>query len=326
MSSLSDITSSMAFLRWAAVLPCEVNMRTGFSSYLPTREAIFFTWFIDLADAIRPIRPLAATCNGWPDKVRPALLEIIETFDTVAEDWGWGKLAEPEPRRSEYVKERIDRYKESIARPLYESALSIHAAWRRPTDCEPLIFEIANDGVAMGYTATMTPEEGRIRFPRASAAFEATPCLGRKFPVLTVALESRLTAATKIILDAVLEVERLILPAAALKNASIKNESQAVSFTTALLPAQAKEDQITTPKMPTHADAEWFACSKAEVLKAFGKSKTYTGFIDSLVTAGRLEWKVNETPVGYHRILVRFAKEEEHAEKTDTIRRNRSKA
>jgi hypothetical protein len=172
------------------------------------RESHYYPLFVALADALNAVRPVAASCPGWPDRVRLALPAVIETFDAVAEAWGWGPLARPEPERSTYRAERFALFAETIERPRYESALSIRAGWRKFEDFHPTIDAIAEEGKAKQFAATMTPEEGAARLREAERACNTTFRLGTARPEIGEPHDTTLSQAYHLLKAAVAEAER----------------------------------------------------------------------------------------------------------------------
>lgn len=170
------------------------------------REDHYYPLFVALADALHAVRPVAASCQGWTPEVDQALPVLIETFDKVAEAWGWGPLADSEPRRLAYRDERFAWFRAEIARPYYEAALSAQGGWRGRLGCP--YNEAAKQGREHGFTATMPPEEGAARFPEAERAYFMALRLGKVKPEVGEQENATLIQANYLLKAAVDEAER----------------------------------------------------------------------------------------------------------------------
>jgi hypothetical protein len=74
-------------------------------------------------------------------------------------------------------------------------------------------------------------------------------------------------------------------------------------------------NSVTGERSPAYREAPCipFQCSKAELLRALGKSASYTSYLDALVNAGKLKLDSAKEPVGYSRYLATFTEPAEHA-------------
>ena len=146
-------------------------------------ESDFLPSFSGLSDALRPLRSIPAEVEGWPHRIFRALPAIVEEFDAVTREWGWERLAEPEPRRSAYVAERQAWFASEVARPVYEAAISWQAGFRGldfPSDVE----KWADEGRKLGYKPILTHEEGQARFRLAHDRWYIEPRFGTVSPKL----------------------------------------------------------------------------------------------------------------------------------------------
>jgi hypothetical protein len=72
---------------------------------------------------------------------------------------------------------------------------------------------------------------------------------------------------------------------------------------------------LGNPTVPPPASATTpapFPCSKAELLRALGKDRTHTKYLDQLIESGGLKLTAAPLPVGTARYLARFADSVEH--------------
>lgn len=147
-------------------------------------------WFVRMADALRPVRSQARSVQGWPHRVGRGLPLVIEAFDEVARDWGWERMADAEPERSNYRTERFRRFEEDANRPRLEAAI----AWQegRPGEgCPPDIDDLADEGRGKGYGPAPVSEGWETHFRSAHHAYLAACRLGRKFPCIDAGSDQR---------------------------------------------------------------------------------------------------------------------------------------
>jgi hypothetical protein len=142
------------------------------------QEDNFLPFFSRLADAMRPIRTKIDSIEGWPPDIGHAIGVLLEHFDAITTEWGWERVAAPEPERSLYVNERCNWFRQTLARPMYEAALSMQV--RDGLRCRA--GGDANEGWALGFSATMTPEEGDTLYDDARKRWMETPRFGSRYP------------------------------------------------------------------------------------------------------------------------------------------------
>jgi nucleoside phosphorylase len=150
--------------------------------------------FIHLADALGKVRPLIEHMEGWPTKIRRALLATVKAFDATAVLWGWERLAAPEPERSRFLSEQRAWVLENVGRPMYQAAVSWQAGCP-PMKCPPEVDDIADEGRLLKFKPTMSPEQGKDRYPAARAIWNRAPRLGSGHPKIGDAEQSELEDA-----------------------------------------------------------------------------------------------------------------------------------
>ena len=62
-----------------------------------------FPYFANLADACADIRLCLDKIQGWGPIATISLRSAVAEFDQLAIDWGWQRLAVPEPERTRYA-------------------------------------------------------------------------------------------------------------------------------------------------------------------------------------------------------------------------------
>jgi hypothetical protein len=156
-------------------------LRKRYESAMQKQEEEYLGFFCRLADALRPIRALLTETNGWPSRVERALPVIINLFDENARHWGWEGLAAAEPERSAYITERQAQFLDRVGRGRYEAALSWQAGCRG-LESPSNIDAIADEGRKLGFSATLSPDDGKAKFKEAEIAWRNSPRLGTAYP------------------------------------------------------------------------------------------------------------------------------------------------
>jgi hypothetical protein len=74
----------------------------------------------------------------------------------------------------------------------------------------------------------------------------------------------------------------------------------------------------------THEVApRWIKCSRAELLRALGKDKSHSKYINSLVDSKTMQLRVLEKPIGHSSVEVRFKDRNEHVSVWERIQAHR---
>ena len=162
---------------WAFLLKNSLRCSAAFD-----QEDEFLPPFANLADTLRPVRPLIDANQGWPHPIGRGLRVIVEVFDEVTREWGWEILTEPDERRGQ-LESRKAWFRDEVERPLYEAALSWQAGCRG-LECPPDIDHWAEEGRKFGFHPTMTPEEGQARFRPALERWHKVPRFGLCYPLI----------------------------------------------------------------------------------------------------------------------------------------------
>ncbi len=149
------------------------------------QEDNYQPWFCGLSDALQPLRPRWMAGVGWPVRVGRYLAVIIERFDDFTREIGWEELTQPEPRRSQYITDRFERFRQAYERPVYEAAISWQEGFMG-LDSHKGIDDFADVGRAKGYGPTLTPEDGRAVFHDRHEAFVNAPRLGMTVPSIDI--------------------------------------------------------------------------------------------------------------------------------------------
>jgi hypothetical protein len=174
--SVDQLESVCHALRWF-----HEQMKSGMT---PTseQEKSVLPRFIDLADALRAIRPLMDRIEGWPTKAGRSLAQIIGAFDATARQWGWEPIADAEPMRSTFLDRCRKRVTGELERPMYEAALAISAGWDGPGHCP--YDDMADEARRRNMTVTMSLADGLATFEPARTRFNAEPHVGTSYPRL----------------------------------------------------------------------------------------------------------------------------------------------
>jgi hypothetical protein len=149
------------------------------------REHYLLLSFGRLSDALRPVRNLIATgsLEGWEQEVKLALRETVKSFDRIVKAWGWGRVADPEPRRSDYVTKRRKRFCKEVEQPFFGAALAIKEGCRTLRESHSLDGRVnrwAEEGRRRGFASTMTPKEGKASFTDLQEKWVSTPMIGTR--------------------------------------------------------------------------------------------------------------------------------------------------
>ena len=102
---MPDCAPTLAELAEIATASLEFFQRVerSFWSCPWKQEDHVLRWFIRMADALRPVRSNLSGVRGWPHRVKQGLGLVIQSFDAMTIEWGWERVAEPEPARSAYL-------------------------------------------------------------------------------------------------------------------------------------------------------------------------------------------------------------------------------
>jgi hypothetical protein len=147
------------------------------------RDELVRDWFVRLADAVHAVRPRVVSVTGWRPRMGVGLKHLVEAFDRIKADWGWERLDEPEPARSQYHAECLDRFSQEVKHPLFQAAIS----WDETFDgTEPMLDprRIADEGREQGFTGTIPPDRAESAYRDAEAAYRTTLLFGKKIPVV----------------------------------------------------------------------------------------------------------------------------------------------
>jgi hypothetical protein len=166
-------------------------LRNPYATAIRAQEEEYRELFCRLADALEPIRSTLSRIEGWPTRVARAFPVIIDAFDENARLWGWEGLAATEPQRSAYISDRNALFLEQAGRARYEAALSWQAGCRG-LECPPIIDAIADEGRMLGFSATMTSDDGKALFKTADTAWHDAPRLGIAYPKISDAVLAKL--------------------------------------------------------------------------------------------------------------------------------------
>jgi hypothetical protein len=93
--------------------------------------------FLQVAEALAPLRSLRPETVGWPDSVAEwlpgALGDVCNLFDAITRVWGWQNLLRPEAERAAYRAERATLFRKRYLVPIQTAARS-HAKQMDPAD------------------------------------------------------------------------------------------------------------------------------------------------------------------------------------------------
>jgi hypothetical protein len=146
--------------------------------------------FCRCANALRPLRPLVNSIDRWPPVVEQAISAIASTFDAIASDWGWERVAEPNP--SAYLEERRAWFLNSVTRPMYEAALSWQA--RDGVRCPLDVSKVAIEGWSSGFKPVAPNDQVETVYREAHSRWVETPRFGTCYPNLKDEQEKSLLA------------------------------------------------------------------------------------------------------------------------------------
>jgi len=250
---------------------------TSWSWFTWQQENVFLPAFCRLADALRPVRALVESTEGWPHRVGRALRLIIEEFDAITKGWEWEMVAAPEPERGDFIKKQKARFLEEAGRPLYEAALSWQAG------CQSLYCQadfFAEEGAQRGFKATMSPEEGKSQFNLARKRWQELPRFGPCIPGLDNERRRTLALAVSLI-DS--DLRRISLPVAASSsnpsNAARKLQSQQLTPEEVSLPEAVPK---LIPPVPESESIENRALAMALRMIQSGEKLSITAIAKSL--------------------------------------------
>jgi hypothetical protein len=196
--SLSQLVEAYQALRWF-----HQQMTNSFTPPFAQEQEVL-PKFIQLANALRPLRPLIDKIDGWPTIIRRALPGIIGAFDAIASHWGWEQIAEPEAVRDAYLEQSRKRVADELERPMYEAALAISTQWDEPGYCR--YDQMADEARKRGITSTMSLAEGLAKVEPARARFNAEPHIGKAYPELPEAEYKRIVNGLQALQPTLLEL------------------------------------------------------------------------------------------------------------------------
>src|SRR5262249_29173625 len=139
--------------------------------------------FLRVADALNAVRVLIGRERGWPSRLTIALPLAVRGFDRVASNWEWTRLAQPEPERSGFRRQKEAEFWEKHRRPDLEAALSWRAAVP-PEECPDDVLRLAEEGEAAGCAATMTLDGYDLRLMSSLDAVGGIPTAGKSLIVV----------------------------------------------------------------------------------------------------------------------------------------------
>jgi hypothetical protein len=167
------------------------NALSWTSDWTWAQEDDWLPIFARLADAVQRVRPHIGGCSGWPPIMDDCLRHLVECFDETTAAWGWEGVAKPEPARSAHIKARLEWFRNEIAGPMYDAAIS----WQRDDGIRCQVNDIANEGWSLGFRPSLPPGEGKSRYDEARHQWESTPRLGSNPPDRNAHPEARFVRA-----------------------------------------------------------------------------------------------------------------------------------
>ena len=297
------------------------------------QEIRLYPSFVRMAIAVNLVRMPAVSFQGWTDDVSLDVKEVIDVFDEIAEEWGWVPLTKAGRAALDLYEQLVNKFRDDIEMPLYESAISIKNAiipeckdWDKISQYREVL-ETAQEGERKGYRATMAPMDAIDVFFEFKRKAQQTPCLGNSDLSIYPEWTWKLAGPIGRLRVAVQEAERQDARSVALEIRS-KSTSPPGMMPTVPPPAPPAEEAEPPPvpdnEDPSNVGAAGFPCSKAELLRAQTKHASHTSYLDQQVQAGMLKLEKADKPVGHHRYIARFTDPKKHAEILEIIQQERT--
>jgi hypothetical protein len=204
------------------------------------------------------------------------------------------------------LRDRLLRYQKDVERPFLKCVLAYaNGLIKRGEQLPDNVREYARLAEQSGYSpGSVSFKTARDRIQNLWERYEHIPFFGKCFPTYLDEVDEKLSEAIGLLESAI---------------SDLASDDDLVRRLDALSPLPAERP---TEELPAPQDG--FPCSKAELLRAFGKDETHTKYLDRLVEAGRLVLNPAPKPyVGTARYLVWFRDANEHRKIVESIDKNR---